>query len=554
MGSPKINGGTYVIYEHASRLKKKGHRVILVTQQLVTSEEYAWHSSARELDWLTLDQAKGESFDMLLATWWQSPFLLHELQSTHYAYFVQSIESRFFKKSDPSNYLTKDIGILQQLCEKTYSYALPVITEATWIQGYLYKYYNNSSFLVRNGIRKDIYRQEGEVIAPREEGKFRVLVEGPVDVGYKNVPTSIRLAKEAGADEIWLLTSSDIAVYDSVDRVFSQVAIHETPAVYRSCDLLLKLSYVEGMFGPPLEMFHCGGTALVYDVTGHDEYIVHEENSYVVARDDEQSVVRLVQHLKEHPKELARLKQGAIQTAASWLDWEISSEQFEQALLEICAGKPVSRQYLKRYSDELSNMTDSLFDKKAYNIFVERERAEQEARETDKNNFVEFYWDGNGAFNKDNSQEMYYPAEEWTTVSFTVQIEEIPLWLRIDPSMRIGLIIIDSLIVYNMTRQAEIMSFQEPNDFQDLFLTGDLKWLFPERKNILFSYGQDPMFYLPAVEQDQASIGDLIEITLRLKETGVQHFFAENQVCFAETEKVPRSWWKRLLSVRSGKV
>ncbi|MCI5182706.1 MAG: glycosyl transferase family 1, partial [Candidatus Electrothrix sp. AW1] len=42
-GCPTINGGTYVIYEHASRLKKRGHQVILVTRQEVVPEKYAWH-------------------------------------------------------------------------------------------------------------------------------------------------------------------------------------------------------------------------------------------------------------------------------------------------------------------------------------------------------------------------------------------------------------------------------------------------------------------------------------------------------------------------------
>jgi hypothetical protein len=47
-----------------------------------------------------------------------------------------------------------------------------------------------------------------------------------------------------------------------------EVIYFDTPLVYRSCDILGKLSYVEGMFGPPLEMFHCGWTAIVYNVTG----------------------------------------------------------------------------------------------------------------------------------------------------------------------------------------------------------------------------------------------------------------------------------------------
>lgn len=554
LGSPGINGGTYVIYEHASRLQQKGHQVILVTKQKVEPEEHAWHSSAHELAWLPLEQARAESFDIVLATWWQSPFLLHELQSIHYAYFVQSIETSFFPPPDPLDYADLNNTIMQDLCEQTYSYALPIITEAAWIQDYIYKNYNNYPELVRNGIRKDIYTTDGRAIAPCEQGKFRVLVEGPVDVGYKNVPASIRLAQQAGADEIWLLTSSDINQYQDVDRVFSQVPIHETPAVYRSCDLLLKLSYVEGMFGPPLEMFHCGGTALVYDVTGHDEYIVHNQNSYVVAREEEAEVVHLLRHLKQHPKELARLKQGAAQTALSWPDWQECSAAFEKVLFEITDRRPASREYLKQHTHKILATKDLLLKATAHDIFTDREKAVWAGEATDKNNFAEFYWGGNEKFNKKHSQWQHYPSEEWATVSFEMKVEEIPLWLRIDPSVRIGIIDIECITVLNRTQKTEIMTFQEPDDFQALFLTGDLKWLFSDRKNIVFSYGRDPMLYLPAVEQDKADAGDCLEVTIRLKETGVQQFFNDHpsyctkNIEYAKTtDEQPASWWKRIL-------
>ncbi|MCI5147702.1 MAG: glycosyltransferase, partial [Candidatus Electrothrix sp. AR3] len=344
-------------------------------------------------------------------------------------------------------------------------------------------------------------------------------------VGYKNVPASIRLAREAEADEIWLLTSSAVEQYEGVDQIFSQVPIHETPAIYRSCDLLLKLSYVEGMFGPPLEMFHCGGTALVYAVTGHDEYIVHRQNSYVADRDDEKAVVGFLRSLRENPEELELLKQGAAQTAAAWPDWQTCSAAFEEALLAISNQRPTCREYLKRYTEELFNTPKPLIQAKAQAAFAEREQAVWLGERTEKDNFVEFYWDGKGQFNEQQSTWQHYSCEEWTTLSFELQVEEIPLWLRLDPSIRIGILEIESIRVRNLSRNTEIMAFQDPDDFQALFLTGDLKWIFPERKNIVFAYGPDPIFHLPAVEAEHAESGDKLAVSIRLKETGVQQFF-----------------------------
>lgn len=190
-------------------------------------------------------------------------------------------------------------------------------------------------------------------------------------------------------DEIWLLTSSDITKYHGVDRVFSKVPIHQTPAIFRSCDVLVKLSYIEGMFGPPLEMFHCGGTAIVYDVTGHDEYIVHNQNSYVVARDNEEEVVNLLRKLKNDPDELQRLKRGARQSAEKWIDWQGATLEFEKALKKITQQQPTNQKYLQSWSNKVEADNLDRITKREVIRFQNRERAE--INPPDTNNFIQVY-------------------------------------------------------------------------------------------------------------------------------------------------------------------
>ena len=96
------------------------------------------------------------------------------------------------------------------------------------------------------------------------------------------------------------------------------------------------------MFGPPLEMFHCGGTAVVYDVTGHDEYIVDGENALVVTTDDESGVVAAINRLKADPALLLSLKEGARRTAAAWPDWSDVSPRFADALRRIADQPPAN--------------------------------------------------------------------------------------------------------------------------------------------------------------------------------------------------------------------
>ena len=337
LGSPAIGGGTNVIFEHATRMKKEGEDVYIVTEKKVSKEEYAWHPLAYTLKWVTYDDIKNIKFDMAIATWWRTVYELYRINSKKYIYFVQSIESKFYNDDEQG---------LKMLAEMTYMLDMRVITEATWIKEYLEKY-GIDAYLVHNGIRKDIFKVTGDTYEKCDG--LRILVEGPVDVAFKNVPKTIELVKESNADEIWLLTSSKIASYDGVDKVFSNVPPVECSKIYRSCDVIVKLSYVEGMFGPPLEMFHCGGTAIVYDVTGHDEYIVHNKNGLVVKTDDEAKVIEYINKLKDK-KYLNKLKKEAIKTASKWISWEEASEKFYDTVKKLNKLDSVNQQIIENRS------------------------------------------------------------------------------------------------------------------------------------------------------------------------------------------------------------
>lgn len=350
LGSPAIGGGTNVIFEHSTRMVDEGEEVYIITDRKIDPEEYSWHASAHKLKWITYDDLDGLEFDIAIGTWWRTIYEMYRIKAKQYIYFVQSIESKFYPDTE--------VGI-KMLCDLTYSLGLKVITEATWIKEYLEKNYGLDVKLVLNGIKKDVFNLDGNVYEKCDG--LRVIVEGPVDVAFKNVSKTIKLCKRSKAKEIWLLTSSDIKKYDGVDRVFSRIPVKDCAKIYRSCDVIVKLSYVEGMFGPPLEEFHCGGTCVVYDVTGHDEYIKHDYNGYVVKTDDDEKVVEYLNKLADDKKELARLKKNAIATANKWPNWEESSSEFYKAVKKIYK------------ENRMSNETLSFKSKQYFDIYVKYE-------------------------------------------------------------------------------------------------------------------------------------------------------------------------------------
>jgi len=103
-GSPKISGGSYVIFQHAAYLKEKGHQVHLVTlKKIALKPEDIWHDAMRNLDFISISEAAKNQYDICIATWWMSPFHLHKLNAKQYSYFVQSIEAYFSEDADISN-------------------------------------------------------------------------------------------------------------------------------------------------------------------------------------------------------------------------------------------------------------------------------------------------------------------------------------------------------------------------------------------------------------------------------------------------------------------
>jgi hypothetical protein len=333
LGFPEISGGTNVILEHALGLTQRGHTVSIVTELPFDRERLAWKPAAMELPLLTHADCRGRKFDISIATWWRSVFDLPHVPARWYAYFCQSIESRFFPPQDAD---------LKALAEYTYRQPLPIVTEASWIARFLREHFGRECTLVLNGIDKRIFGLDGPALAARPGAGIRVLVEGPLGVPFKRVEETIALCRQAGMRDIWLLTASPCDQYPGVSRVCAKVPMPEVGAVYRACDVLVKLSTVEGMFGPPLEMMHCGGTAITSDVTGHDEYMRHGENGIIVRRGEEIEVIQYLRALERDRTFLDQLKAGARQTAAAWPDWPASVAGMEAFIDGVCRREPTT--------------------------------------------------------------------------------------------------------------------------------------------------------------------------------------------------------------------
>ena len=250
IGGVQVGGGVYVVVQHALHAVAQGHDVTILSMYRFPPEDLAWHPGFSKLKVGHISEAQGQRFDIAIATWWKTALELPTITADQCAYFVQSIESRFYGEAEDA---------MRRLVDRTYELRLPGITEATWIQTHLQQTYGSTYCLAKNGIRKDLYTADGDCAAPRVAGKLRVLVEGSLGAPkIKNTARAVRTARRGRPFETWLLTNTKLPWYPGVDRLFTSVPIDQVARIYRSCDVIVKLSFIEGMFGPPLEMFQIG--------------------------------------------------------------------------------------------------------------------------------------------------------------------------------------------------------------------------------------------------------------------------------------------------------
>jgi len=327
-----LSGGMGVVVQHASRLSQlPDWDVTLVLVR--DAEGPSWHGYEHlpHLHVRDRDHARQEHYDIAIATWWETTFTLFELSAERYAYFIQSIEDRFYLHDEAERLgagLTLDLPV-------------SFITEAGWIRETLSLLRPDAScHLVRNGIEKDVFAPL-EHAPVNADGPLRVLVEGSPHSWFKHVREAINAASAMREPHHVTVVCTDREALGEVvaDEVVGPISHREMADLYAQTDVVLKLSSVEGMFGPPLEGFHRGATCVVTPVTGHEEYIEHGWNGLITDWDDLRGTARQLDLLARDRELLQFLRTNALETARAWPSWQQSS-QFMAGALEAILREP----------------------------------------------------------------------------------------------------------------------------------------------------------------------------------------------------------------------
>jgi glycosyltransferase involved in cell wall biosynthesis len=208
----------------------------------------------------------------------------------------------------------------------SYLFDYQYITEARWIKTWIFNNFGHNACLVPNGLDSDIFHPCPPLVP--KGNKPRILLEGAIGLPFKGMKEAFEAVAPLDV-EVWCVSSLGKPESNwKCDRFFEQVPMTEMKKIYSSCDILLKLSRVEGFFGPPMEMMACGGVVVVGRVTGYDEYIVDGYNAIVIDPLDVTSATDAVQNLISNKTIYDNLVENGKKTAHEWA-WETSIDTLE---------------------------------------------------------------------------------------------------------------------------------------------------------------------------------------------------------------------------------
>lgn len=310
-------GGHIIVLQHVTRLAKRGHDVfICILDETIPAKatSFSWFPN---FDCAVVHPKNfPDEVDICIATFWDTLIQVLKLPAKQKVYFVQSDETRFY-----DDLIMKNWVVLTYLCN------IHFMTEAKWIVDWLEVNFGHQAAYIPNALDPNIIYPD-QPIAVKREDKLRILVEGTIDSPFKRVKEAIEACQGLGC-EIWCVSNGGKPSTEwKVDRFFYKVDFNQMRKIYSSCDILVKLSSVEGFFGPPLEMMACGGVCVVSDVTGYDEYITDEYNALVIPNGDvdlaRQSLTRLI-----NDNNLYRKLQSNGKLTASSMLWDNSIEQLD---------------------------------------------------------------------------------------------------------------------------------------------------------------------------------------------------------------------------------
>ncbi|MFC4077963.1 glycosyltransferase family 4 protein [Salinithrix halophila] len=215
-------------------------------------------------------------------------------------------------------------GVEREYALWTYSHGVPVISISHWLDEQIFRHVGQRTTVVNPGIDPQIFHPASHNMkeSPSRPKVILYIARDPnvgyALKGYDDFVKSMHLFKQMyNGDFIihMVCTERVLPLPDLPHRTFQPSDDQEMADLYRSADVFVSTSWVEGFGLPPLEAMACGTPVVTTNSGGVMDFCSHLESAYVVPPKDPQAIAVGIRSVLTNPSLAGRLVQGGFRSA-----------------------------------------------------------------------------------------------------------------------------------------------------------------------------------------------------------------------------------------------
>ena len=264
-------GGISVVFQHLELLAEAGHDVFLTTP----TSGPDWYPLKVPVHRIkSLEPSLIPDADIIVIASWKIVRTIIESKKGIPVYLCQGYEASL-----------KELAAFKSEIDKVYCMGLPILTVSRHLNTLLKERFNAETYYIGQMVNRKIFypqRNPFKRLLTRFGRPSRLLVVGPFEGSYKNIPTILRgitLANKGFKKPLKLIRVSQFPLSPEEKEIMNPNMYHfhvpyqEMGKIYRNADVLISISKESEGFGlPPLEAMACGVPTILSKISAHLAY------------------------------------------------------------------------------------------------------------------------------------------------------------------------------------------------------------------------------------------------------------------------------------------
>ena len=274
-------GGIGVIFQHLELLAGAGHDVFLTTP----ASGPDWYPLKVPVHTIkSLDPSLIPDADVIVATYWSTIKPVSESKKGIPVHLCQGYEASL-----------KELSAIKSKIDEVYSIGLPVLTISRHLSAFVKERFNAEAYYIGQMVNRKIFYPQRNLLKRllmHFSRPSRLLIVGPFEGSYKNIPTILRgisLANNKLKNPLDIIRVSQFPLSREEEQIIKPTEYHyripyyRMGNIYRSSDILISLSTEAEGFGlPVLEAMACGIPTILSRIPSHLGFDHHLDYAFFV--------------------------------------------------------------------------------------------------------------------------------------------------------------------------------------------------------------------------------------------------------------------------------